>query len=386
MRSKTFISLIALSPFTKELTSIYINGSWYDLVAYGVPIVALIVLKNRHTYNRSFIAAIFVIFSYALFRGLILNYFELVLKVLFPIILVYLGTNTIFARNAENPAQIFEKYCQFSYFASLFGLFQFISTKFGFFPLGGYQGIDSLAFEPSHFACIIGPAFYYYLHFNYRRALVLGSVLLLTFSFSGYLLLLLAVLFFFWDRINLVSMTLFSVLIFGMLFYLPERVKNRVEASGNIELTSTHLETDQHLTVLSFQSNWMTALNSLKSNFILGSGIAGHSFVYDQTFVDHIIWRNHNWYGINKVAAHSLGLRVLSELGLLGVWVFVFAILRAWKVTAKSREGRIVLIAVMIYFIGRTLKLGSYIDSGTPIFFLLLMSIANNRFTLKVSR
>jgi O-antigen ligase len=82
-------------------------------------------------------------------------------------------------------------------------------------------------------------------------------------------------------------------------------------------------------------------------------------------------------FGVNYNSAHSLTIRILSEAGLLGFLVFLIFLRKKYIQPIKNDRNilmfHVISLACIGHFLSKSLKLGGYIDYGTPFFLTLLI-------------
>jgi hypothetical protein len=168
---------------------------------------------------------------------------------------------------------------------------------------------------------------------------------------------------------------LFSIPIFyfilNYIFSVPEYAF-RLTPIANLFGANFEAVAVLHGTPLSFISNFQVALEYGKDNLLLGGGLGSHPYSYDRVF------SRSNWIGVedqlglNKNSAHSLSIRLLSEIGYIGVSYFTYTFIKAYYNTKNNLNYRIVFLATVAHFVAKSMKLGSYIDYGTPIFICII--------------
>jgi O-antigen ligase len=123
-------------------------------------------------------------------------------------------------------------------------------------------------------------------------------------------------------------------------------------------------------------SNLDVAFYTIKQSLLTGSGLGGHEEMYYRRF-EYDSFRYNYYYGLNAKSAHSLSIRILSEFGILGFGLYLFTLIKN-VMFFKSKVPKAIALACLSHFLCKTLKLGGYIDYGTPFF--LCMLILNARY------
>jgi hypothetical protein len=374
--------LLAFSVYSKELFDIQIGSSKVDvfqiaLAGYG----AL-------AYGVSSAFAIRVAVSWALLLGLgyaLLTTFNYDTRTLLwqggPAALTYFGFAGLIGR--VSGTTLVRTYKRVTFGVALIGLLQFAMSLAGVKILMQTSGrLDSIVYEPSHYAIAISPAAYMSLRSiirkrnvfsiaaNFTEYVIIAS-LLLTFSLSGYLALLLCVVL---PTLHARGIGVFFVIvIIGTAAYLnpkllPSEVGSRLEALKDATAEETSPFEVNNLSVYSALTNLEVAIDSIGHGRILGNGFGGHAAAYDEYVKRKGYFQIARRERFNVIAAHSLVIRVLSEFGVIGVWIYFTWILKG--IHSRNNDRRIWWTLSSIYFFGRMFKLGGYFEIGMPLFLL----------------
>ena len=370
--------LLVFSVFTKEIASSRIFGIDFDFVAYTFAIGYFI-------YNfRSLIATAAVpwkLFLYfilsSLFSIIFLNLgYGGFLKQIIPIIIIYAVNFHVIWKYDWH--YVFRLYVKFAFFSAVFGIIQVLLSFQGIDVLIKIPGrLDSISYEPSHYASILLPALIFtFFHYKEYKTYFLTMLLalILTFNLTGYLTFLLVLSIAYVNIIYLiVSVPLLYYLVFHVFVNFNENFNTRIVEtqevfSGNLTVLSR--DVDANGTTTSLYSNLVVAQDNLKHWNIIGSGVGGHEEMY------HRFYKNspfvYNWYyGLNAPSAHSLTIRVFSELGIAGLIFYVVSIAKRVILLDKGKF-RSISLACLSHFISKSFKLGGIIDYGTPFFVAML--------------
>ena len=148
---------------------------------------------------------------------------------------------------------------------------------------------------------------------------------------------------------------------------MPELIRVRVEAFT--EVIEGDIEADEisNLSVMSPLTNWEVANDAISRGRVLGNGIGGHFHAYNEYYGVTGFAEDYR-FGTNAMGAHSLIIRVYSELGFLGLGAYLGFIFLGLREAARDRKPWLILGA--IYLIGRMIKLGGFMEIGLPIFIL----------------
>lgn len=366
-------TILALTPFTKELGWFHFGGISLDLINQPFYIISFLVF---FLYNKLFISKSELIIFIILFLIGSMNIVLFSLPVLpfikqyLPIFIFYVTTRTILKYN--NPLLVFDKYVKFSIYVALFGFFQLFLKQFGIHILSSYayHGIDSLALEPSHYIIMVLPAFIYFYElkkFTWKFWL-LGLSLLLTLKLTFFLA--------FITYYIIVNYKKFKILLFFVpilvflsiqLIYLIPEMSWRID-SLMVFLQSGNTESIDNLTVFSFISNLQVAIKSFELTYGLGIGLGGHETLYTRYITSDML--SENWYGTNMKSAHCLLIRILSELGLPGLFILFMLFYKTLHI--HNFQYKVIALASLSHFVTKFFKSGSYFDYGT-IFFLVII-------------
>jgi hypothetical protein len=152
--------------------------------------------------------------------------------------------------------------------------------------------------------------------------------------------------------------------------------------SGRKSILNSRL--DVNSTTLSFYSNFEVAKYTLNQSPLFGSGLGGHEEMYYRRFANSPFQSNY-YYGLNAKAAHSLSIRILSELGLIGAVLYVYTLVRSIIFSGKGIYYAISLSCIS-HFLCKFFKLGGYIDYGTPFYFTILILNARAYFASQLQK
>ncbi len=366
--------LFVFTVFSREIGYASIAGIDFDLISYTFFILYFLIQLRSLYINQYVVGILFLIFVSSLISKIYLEFqLQPLFKQFIPISLLYICSYDIFYRISYK--KLFQLYFRISYLTAIFGLIQFwVKFFFGIKLLTDYSQIfvDSIAPEPSHYAIIILPAVTYSIFYfrQYKlQAFILILALLLTTSSTAYLVLL-VVLLLIYRRIQyllfigpilflifnnfLFSYDKFYIRYLGFASYFENRNFNRIYAATSV----------------SFLSNAEVALASIKQSPLLGSGLGGHEEMYAKHYASSA-FRFSYIYGINAASAHSLLIRIISELGIVGFVCYIWGLIKSLLLGADDYH-RVISIACLSHFLGKALKLGGYFDYGTPFFAMLL--------------
>ena len=370
--------MLVLTIFSKELFTWTVGGVMIDFYGYiFLGVVFLLSLPFLKINRLVLIGYVWLIIS-----SLYMIYFHNIplfpfLKQAIPISFIYFGTYHILSSYKGNLHKIFEIYIRISFYTALFGILQYFLNKISIPILIGSSGkLDSIAYEPSHYAAIIMPAVIYTL-FQYRtykkEVIVFLFALIFTESLTSIAVLLVALAI---PRLRLLYLPLIGLFFMAAFYILPHlHVDFQKRILGTISVIAAKdysTQTTDAGTVASFASNLDVALYTSRQFLFTGSGLGGHETMYERRFTGTLF--EHDWfYGLNQMSAHSLSIRILSEMGLLGFLIYVLFLFKTYIKRNEMLSFHLISLGCLSHFLCKTLKLGGYIDYGTPFFFCVLI-------------
>lgn len=314
--------------------------------------------------------------------------------------------------------KMFRMYLQGSYVVCILGLIQFVSYIVHFEPgynwrvflplnkwdyhVGGIFGIriNSTFTEPSYFGSSIAPAFFiaaYELFFkrevflNRTKCLVIIAAYLLTFSSLAYIgifitLLLLALNFgalrYFFLAIP-VAVIMFSVAysnvrdfrvrIDGIKALFLEGIVEK-ELSGKMTSGTRMLRVSRVLTKIHGSSfvlynNTYVAKENFKQNPLFGSGLGSHEIAFQKYNLNYMLG---GIYEFNAPDANSMFLRIMSELGIMGVlfiFLYIFKFYVSKNLSVEEDESYwLISNAILVIILTQLLRQGNYTFNGFIFF------------------
>ena len=301
-------------------------------------------------------------------------------------------------------------YLQGAYIVSILGLIQVASYVIHFEPgynwraflplnkwdfhLGGLLGIrlNSTYTEPSYFGSSIAPAFFIaaYEYFFKRqvfltrtKCLVIIAAYLLTFSSLAYIgifvtILLLALNFgalryfffaipvaFIMFNVAYINVKDFRVRIDGMKALFIDGIVEG-ELAGKMSKGARMYRVSQvlqkiHGSSFVLYNNTHVAKENFKQNPFFGSGLGSHEIAFEKYNLHYMLG---GIYEFNAPDANSMFLRILSELGIMGilfVFLFIFKFYVAKNLGAEEDESYwLISNAVLVIIITQLMRQGNY--------------------------
>lgn len=249
--------------------------------------------------------------------------------------------------------------------------------------LGLFQRCIGFCSEPSFFGMLLLPAFYFAVKrilgdkeiYSLQKAIVVIVALVCTFSSISYIGAFLAIFLVFnkkfekykQNKLIFAGVISGSILLIGILCFLaytfiPEfntRINDTFLALSNVKNLNR-----VNLSSYALISNLHISINMLLKTFGLGVGWGSYGVNYERfsSSLDNSSWM----YGINSEDANSMTFRLIGEIGVFSLIVFLY-LLKIRKKTPKQNEdiSNAMLVVLAIKFI----RLGSYVFGGVIFFF-----------------
>lgn len=381
--------LFVFTVFSKEIGSVIIGGIDFDLIGYTFFILYILYQLKSFFVDKK----ILVFLSYLLISGLLAkSLLDLAVSPFFkqwvPFTIIILGCYDFFRRYG-NHVKIFSVYITIAYWTAIFGIIQ-LATKFffGIKLLTDYSQlfIDSVAYEPSHYSSLILPAVVYsvvrFKHDKFRSAIILLAAFG-TFSSTTYMVFMTSMVLIFLNPFYLIILVPILYFLYTNIFLGYDKFSSRIESFsdyfGGEETDLTKITVG---TSLSFASNFEVAKYSVSHSPLWGSGMGGHNEMYFKYF-ENSAFSNMYSFGLNAPSGHSQIIRVWSEWGFIGLFIYLYFLFKMLLLKAPE-PFRLISIACISHFLCKFLKLGGYFDYGTPFF--IMMALFNFRAFIRSSK
>ena len=269
----------------------------------------------------------------------------------------YVGSNKL--------KEIFKSYLKYVFLVCVIGLIIYPIKKY-FLGFSNYR-LSSVLGEPAHFSAIVLPGFYYYLknykNFKFKTGLIFLT-LILSASSLAYIGIALAILLQAKGNRafrNISLAILVAILGYSSYLVVPQ-IKIRVDDTLS-SLVSYDVE-GVNLSTYALISNLHVTKESFIRNPIFGGGLGSHPSNHEKyinglegfNFFKNA--RNGLHSKLNAEDANSLLLRVVSELGLFGVYFVLLFIKRHY--TTYGIGGNMLSRSMLIYFFYKLLREGNY--------------------------
>lgn len=262
--------------------------------------------------------------------------------------------------------------------------YKWILNKWGL-SYGGLIGIrlNSIFPEPAQFAIMLTPVVFVAVHhlltrkytfISFKWCITFLFVFLLTGSSTGYasLFFILIILLINYNHfLDFVVFFTISFTIGGFLYiYIPE-FKTRVDAAAGLWVEENlNLENVNSSSFVQY-NNFHVAVNNLKEHPIAGTGLGSHATAYEKYSLtkqpDFIIKEG---FDFNAQDANSMFLRIMSEMGLIGLTFIVLFIFKFFIHYNSDPSGIRWMIsgAILSFILINMFRQGNYFLNGFPFF------------------
>jgi len=314
---------------------------------------------------------------------------------------------------------MFKRYLKGAVIVCIYGLIQVIAYKIGALSLvdlrnfgfnkwsimpGGLLGIriNSTYPEPAYFANFIAPAAFVAIYSLFIKktnlmkrweAIIILLAYFLSFSTVGYTAIFVS-MFLLLLNFGLIRYALLAIPVGVFLFYVlynnVEDFKDRIDGVKIVFIDEYLLEekdkevanqqaflarqwrvlTKVHGSPLVLYNNYYVAMQNFKANPLFGTGLGSHEIAFQKYNLNYLIT---DWYLFNTPDANSMGLRIVSELGLLGIIFMVLFIKNNFIHKNQTTNDNVWIIssALLVLIIIQILRQGNYTYAGF-IFFAYL--------------
>jgi hypothetical protein len=255
--------------------------------------------------------------------------------------------------------------------------FDYLGIKTRISITSPFLRITSLAIEPAHLGYMLVPGLYMSLAHMFKtdnekiikiwQCVVIFVATLFTFSFLAYINVLIIVLFLllggkvsFIRKIAIASILSIIVLFVSSAFSSSLQV---VMSKYNSLFTLQEQLDTTNLSSFAVVSNLNIALANAKDHYYLGSGLNTHQEAYYK-YIDDFYGLHRIIMFLNSEDASSLFIRILSEFGQVGLFLFVIFLIK-FKIK-KYKSNNIVTQAndmALVTLIGFSMRNGTYLDS-----------------------
>lgn len=261
-----------------------------------------------------------------------------------------------------NRADVVKVYTNLCLYAAVIGyLFYFLRIN-----VNHDNRLQSIFTEPAHYAIVVIPACYYFFkEKKYLPFIIILGTLILSNSSLGYIgcALMFIIPNISWKRVGYLACLI--PVIAGMFYYIYNeydffkmRVKETYDSLNVIN--SGKFNDDTNLSSYALISNLHIAKNNINDH-PLGSGIGSHHYMHTKVYMPGVRPPEYIYiqdrHTINSFDANSLFIRIMSELGIIGITGILLIIIlasRCYKYTDYLAQG------IFIYFLLKLFRDGHY--------------------------
>jgi hypothetical protein len=309
----------------------------------------------------------------------------------------------------EDILKIFYVYLKVTYWICIIGVIQFISFQigfrfgydfnatFGFNKWGVVKNdifgmkINSIFSEPAYFGAYVSPALFVVINnflnkqkvvYSTFQGVIIVVTYVLTFSSLAYIGIALSVFFAFTNKGFIKYFAIVFVVITFLFYIAYNNVRDfRIRVDDSVTLFSGNLGKLNRMTFrkyhgssLTLYDNYKVAVENIKNNNILfGTGVGSHGVAFSKYSLT-LGFEEIRGVALNAADANSLLLRIISELGLVGVIItfgFIFKYYIPKTKVEFDNHYWIISNGCLILIILNLFRLGHYFYSGFPLFVLL---------------
>ncbi len=367
-------------------TSLFDIKTFYFILVLNFPFILL-------TWDLKLPRFYMAIIGYVWVTGLLEVVFgpdrvPLYLKEVFGITITSFYFYLFFKYQKRSTTEIFDLYARASAWVSLVGIFLSLIESL---VAHAFVPVKSILIEPSDFAIVMLPAFYYYAsmgkacEYRWRMWVILASILL-SVSSVGMLGIFLSVALLFGRR----SWGLFvSIPLVGALFvatytsseHFRLRVNDTVQSISTLEVQNANAST------YALVSNAYVAARALQERPFFGYGIGGHVVAHSKYLGDllgPVGLTDETIINLNDRDANSLFLRTMSECGIIGIILIASFIVKFW--TSGNSVQANVSTAIFIYFCMILLRSGKWFDPEIYFFVWIYVFTSHDAVTVDGKR
>lgn len=288
------------------------------------------------------------------------------------------------------------------------GLFQFVSYLAHFSPGYNYSWIfnkwsivqsslgirvNSIFSEAAQCAIVISPACFVAIHnliprtnpyvlTKFQSAMIVLT-LLLTSSSTGYIGLFIIVFLFILNYGQVVYFFVGVVVaIFGanLLYANSPEFKTRIDTSIGLWITGDFSVENVNSSSFVLYNNYHIAMENVTNSFLVGTGLGSHPVAFDK----YSLTNQENFLEItfNKADGNSMMVRIISELGIVGV-IFIIVFIRRNFVRRQADDNEsvewIISNSILVLICLYLLRQGNYFVNGFPFFMWLYYFVRKSK-------
>ena len=360
---------MAASPHLKAVTTVQVFEVQFDWLFYGMCL--LIVGSRPARLLVGGVVPLILVLSLSLLPSILAGYWNPSRSLIDVLSFWVIYSACLEVLKTARAESVIKAYVFLTFLVACWGIIEFA------LGLTWSYGLDGLAYEPSHFVIASAPAAYYSLNnpdVNRWFRIVIPASILLTLSTTALVMgVIIAILTF---RRHMAVPLLLMMSLF-LAWQYSSQFRSRVELrladtfinEGAAEMTKF----GSNKTTISLLSNAFVAQGNASIYFPFGAGFSNHGENYDRHFKEDD-FRRSNYFRTNQKSGHNVAVRFFSEFGYLGLGAMLFFFRRVWRThRSSSLEARLVISMALVHVLAKCVKLGSYLDYGTPLFVSLLL-------------
>lgn len=360
-------------------------GKYGEVIMLILFFFLLLTFKKGQIYNcKGIIVFFFLLGSYTipllLFNGYSLAKFIQQYTLLFFCVFIY---RQFFILNRTNLDALWNKYIRISYYVSVLGIIQFIICLFigidifpnAFVPDGRVMRIHSIFQEAGNLGTFLIPAVAYivfsrnFFLTHIRLSLIVLVVELLTFTTIAYTAFLLIFVTWCYTSFKSIRYLLMGIVVFVFYSFITSTLV--LSDNGNdlfLVMKTKFIQTIPKAD--NFSPNDFEMLNlssySILSNLwvasqapmrMTGTGLGSHELNYERVYQS-----DDPKYGSNKTDAYSLLIRIYSEFGYLGLFLFFVFLIKFYN------PANVMSKCMIFLFISMGVRGGHYTLYGVVFF------------------
>lgn len=312
--------------------------------------------------------------------------------------------------NSDKIEKLFIIYLKMTVVVAIIGILQEISFLIGFkhgydysylsphIRFGGTAWrmlrVTSIFQEPAHFGTAMMPAVFISIlnilkwknDFIDKKAcflIIIGTML--SFSLIVYVGFLISFILIMFNYQKTSVLVLFVAILLSFTFisytYLPG-IKMRVDDTVAV-ISGEKTPDNVNLSTFTLYTNAFVAYKSFMNNPLFGSGIGSHPKSHDRYIAQANIPGENNLY-LCKKDAGSLFLRLVSETGLFGIFLFLYFIVKFYVSRKQDEHYWIISNSIICLFVLNLIRNGNYFYSGF-VFFVWAYYFVNKSMSIKAS-
>lgn len=371
--------LLAFSIFSREWFGTLLYGSIFDVYQLGLAAIGIFQIRSLQKLTPILASIVGLLVLGVLLLTTYGYPYDILLKQGLAIFFIYLGYGSLLLK--VKPTKMLKAYKKVVLVMAVFGIAQWVLSLGGVMIFMKVAGrLDSLAYEPSHYAVAIAPAVFLALwslvrkrHWRDWKSWIVLISMSLTVSLTSVVIIFVCVAMITFNKNGIWAALVVAGVMAGLLSnprHLPDEIASRIEASEAYGETGSELDKQTNSSVLSAASNWEVATITMERGRILGNGFGGHSHAYYE-ILGNTSFINHYRFGMNAISGHSLLIRCVSEFGILGIAFYILWMIRGIKSVVTERQ--IWWALSTVYLVARMFKIGGFMDYGMPIYIMAPM-------------